>query len=64
MFFDKLSFWDKFRNARILHFAPEKHLSQKIKQLQPAEYIKCDLIPKEDWRKIDITKIDFEENSF
>ena len=64
MFFDKLSFWDKFRDARILHFAPEKHLSQKIKQLQPTEYIKCDLNPREDLRKIDITRIDFEENSF
>jgi len=64
MFFDKLSFWDKFRNARILHFAPETPLSLKIEQLLPAEYIKCDLFPIEDWRKIDITKIDFEDNYF
>jgi SAM-dependent methyltransferase len=64
MFFDKLSFWDKFRNARILHFAPEPPLSQKIKQLLPAEYVKCDLFPREDWRKIDITSMDFEDNYF
>jgi SAM-dependent methyltransferase len=64
MYFDKLSFWDNFKNARILHFAPEKPLSEKIKQLLPSEYIKCDLFPKEDWKKIDITNIDFEDNSF
>jgi SAM-dependent methyltransferase len=64
MFFDKLIFWDKFKNARILHFAPEHPLSQKIEQLLPTEYIKCDLFPREDWKKIDITKIDFEDNYF
>jgi SAM-dependent methyltransferase len=64
MFFDKLSFWDKFKNARILHFAPEIHLAKKITKLLPSEYVKCDLFPKEDWRKIDITKIDFDDNYF
>jgi SAM-dependent methyltransferase len=64
MFFDRLSIWDKFRNARILHFAPEKHLSEKIKQHLPLEYIKCDLYPKKDWREIDITKIDFNDSYF
>lgn len=64
MFFDKLSFWDKFKNARILHFAPEPPLSEKIKQLLPSEYIKCDLFPKEDWKKIDITKTGFDDNYF
>jgi SAM-dependent methyltransferase len=64
MYFDKLSFWDKFRDTKILHFAPESHISQKIKQLLPSEYIKCDLFPREDWRGIDITKIDFDDNYF
>lgn len=64
MFFDKLSFWDKFRNARILHFAPEFPLAQKIEQLMPSKYIRCDLFPKEDWMKIDVTKINFEDNYF
>jgi len=64
MYFDRLSLWDKFKDARILHFAPENPLSKKIEQLLPLEYVKCDLFPKEDWIKIDITKIDFEDNSF
>jgi SAM-dependent methyltransferase len=64
MFFDKISFWDNFINTRILHFAPEPPLSQRIEQLSPVEYIKCDLFPKNDWRKIDVTKIDFEDNYF
>jgi len=64
MYFDKLSLWDKFRDSRILHFAPEAPLSNKIEQLRPSEYIKGDLFPREDWEKIDITKIDFEDNYF
>lgn len=64
MFFDKLSLWDKFSNAKILHFAPEKSISQKIVKLSPDKYIKCDLFPKDDWIKVDITKIPFEENYF
>jgi SAM-dependent methyltransferase len=64
MFFDKLAFWDKFINASVLHFAPEKHLSEKIMQLNPSKYIKCDLFPQKDWKKVDITKIDFEDNHF
>ena len=64
MFFDKLSFWDKFRSAKVLHFAPEPPLSQRIMQLSPAEYIKCDISPRDDWRRIDITSIDFEDNYF
>ncbi|MDF1549680.1 MAG: class I SAM-dependent methyltransferase [Bacteroidales bacterium] len=64
MYFDKLNIWDKFKNARILHFAPEKPMENKIEQLLPVEYIKCDLHPKDNWRKIDITKIDFEADYF
>ncbi len=64
MYFDKLSLWKKFNNAKILHFAPEISLSKKIEKLSPNEYVKCDLFPKEDWKKIDITKIDFEDNYF
>jgi SAM-dependent methyltransferase len=64
MYFDKLSIWDKFRDAKVLHFAPESPISNKIIQLRPSVYIKCDLYPREDWVKIDITKIDFEDNSF
>ena len=64
MYFDKLNFWDKISSAKVLHFAPESSLSKKLEQMLPAEYIKGDLFPKNDWRKIDITKIDFEDNYF
>jgi len=64
MFFDKLSLWSKFENARILHFAPEKEISNKIKSLKPANYIMADLFPKnEECRKIDLTDIPFDDNS-
>jgi len=64
MFFDKLSLWDNFKDKKILHFAPEKPLVQRIEKLLPSEYIKCDLFPRENWRKIDITKIEFKDNYF
>lgn len=64
MYFDKLSIWDRFKNARILHFAPEPSLSNKIEQLLPEEYIKCDLSPRDGWREMDITKIDLEDDYF
>jgi SAM-dependent methyltransferase len=64
MYFDKLSLWDKFNNSRIIHFSPESQLIKKIEKLSPKEYIKCDLYPKDDWTKIDITKIDFPDDYF
>lgn len=64
MYFDKLSLWDKFNNSKILHFAPELPLSKRIEQIMPLEYIKCDIFPKEDWIKVDITDIDFEDAYF
>ena len=65
MFFDKLSLWSKFENAKILHFAPELEISKKIKNLKPAEYIMADLFPQNDeCKKIDLTDIPFNDNSF
>ena len=65
MFFDKLSFWEKIKDGKILHFAPEKHLKYKISQQAPLEYIKADLFPKEqDTQIIDATAIPFNDNMF
>ncbi|MFW5887077.1 MAG: methyltransferase domain-containing protein [Bacteroidota bacterium] len=65
MFFDKLDFWKKIPEFKILHFAPEKNLSKKIELLNPIKYIKADLNPKNDTiEHIDATNIKFNDNTF
>ena len=65
MFFDKLMLWQHMKDARILHFAPEKHLRLKISQLRPLEYVMADLYPKDrDIKKIDATAIPFSNDMF
>lgn len=65
MFFDKLNFWKQLPDFQILHFAPEKNLSEKIESLNPFKYIKADFNPiHEDIKMIDATVIPFENDSF
>lgn len=65
LYFDKTGIWDVLRNARILHFAPERNLQEKIKTLDPKEYILGDFAPKNDQIiKLDATNIAFEDNRF
>jgi SAM-dependent methyltransferase len=65
MFFDKLKLWDKTKGKKILHFAPEKHFSEKILSYAPSLYVKADLFPrKRGIQKIDVTCIPYEENHF
>ena len=65
MFFDKTQFWDRIPGSKILHFAPEKNLSQKITLLDPSLYIKADFYPKdESIEKIDATNIPYADNNF
>tara|TARA_B110000902_G_scaffold241611_1_gene292133 strand:- start:90 stop:932 length:843 start_codon:yes stop_codon:yes gene_type:complete len=45
MYFDKLNLWKEFSNKKILHFAPEAHLSKKIKEIGPSLYLKGDFNP-------------------
>jgi len=65
MFFDKIDLWESMPNFSILHFAPEKHLSKKISNLNPVKYVMADFYPKEQSiEKIDATKIPYNDNSF
>lgn len=65
MFFDKIKLWEKLPNYHILHFAPERNLSQKINLLNPIEYIQGDLYPKlESVRKINATDIPYNIDTF
>lgn len=65
MYFDKVDFWSKIKDAEIIHFAPERNLSKKIQQCLPLKYIKADLNPSDNSiQKIDLTNIPFKEESF
>lgn len=65
MYFDKLDFWKYIPDSTILHVAPEPYLAKKILSLQPAEYIRGDLLPADEHElRIDITEASFEDNRF
>jgi len=65
MFFDKIKFWDNIPHPKILHFAPEKHLSMRIFRLHPIKYIMADLNPQINIiYKINATNIPYETNTF
>lgn len=65
MFFDKINIWKQLPNFHILHFAPEKNLSEKIEFLNPIKYIKADFNPtQKDLKKIDATAIPYENDTF
>lgn len=50
---------------RVLHFAPERHLSSVIHNAKPQGYIKCDLFPQaEDVQRVNMLEIPFEEGGF
>ena len=49
----------------VLHFAPEKRLSQRIRAAEPARYVKCDLFPQApDVLQVNMLEIQFEDDSF
>ena len=50
-------------SASTLHFAPEAHLSQLLRRLS-GQYLTADLFDRNVDRKIDVTDIPIEENSF
>lgn len=64
MYFDKLGLWGKLENSKVLHIAPEIHISKKISSIVTKEYVRCDLFPKKDELKVDITKIVFSDSYF
>lgn len=52
-------------SLRVLHFAPERHLSRRIAALAPVQYITCDLYPgSADVLRVDIEQMPFEDGSF
>lgn len=64
MYIDTLSLWKEL-TGRVLHFAPEKHLSRKIEGIQAEKYVKADLYSEDKAvEKIDITAIPYPDDYF
>ena len=65
LYFDALDFWDRFKDAEILHIAPEKHISHAIVSCKPKRYLKGDLEPaRDDIYRIDVTDINEPDEAF
>lgn len=65
MFFDRLNLWKKIRNSRIIHFAPEKNLTSKIRSMEPKQYVLADIYPNNDQvQQIDIVDVPFGDSAF
>ena len=65
MYMCATSLFDSLPNMAVLHFAPERRLSQLISATNPMCYIKCDLYPQaSDIEKIDILAIPYPAESF
>lgn len=65
LYFEALGLPEKFRGARILHFAPEKHLSAILRSYDPLEHVRADLMPgSADIQRIDIAAMPFETGTF
>ncbi len=65
MYFKVLHLWSTIPHGKVLHFAPEVSLTQKILSLNPAEYVQADLFPADqNVEKIDVTSIHFPDSYF
>lgn len=65
LYMKQLDFPRVFRQARVLHFAPERKLSAFIGAQQPQEYIRGDLFPTlPGMEKVDMQDIKYADSSF
>jgi SAM-dependent methyltransferase len=65
LYLQALGVSDRFRGATILHFAPERRLSEIIEACAPGRYVKGDLYPaSEGVETIDMLAIDYPSETF
>lgn len=65
LYLEALDLMKKLKGAAILHFAPERRLTEVIEAQAPARYIRGDLYPaSNDIEKIDMLAIDYASGSF
>ena len=65
LYFDRLKLWETLRDASVLHVAPERNLSERIKACKPRNYFKVDLYPANpEVKRVDIVDIPHASGSF
>jgi predicted SAM-dependent methyltransferase len=65
LYMKKNQLLDKFAAAKVLHFAPERHLQTLIQLEGPAEYVKADLFPaSSDVMKVNMQDMPFQNEYF
>lgn len=65
LYLRQLGLLEQLHGARILHFAPERKLSELIRAQQPAQYLRGDLFPTQaDIVRLDMEAIDAADASF
>ncbi|RCX33459.1 class I SAM-dependent methyltransferase [Thioalbus denitrificans] len=65
MYMNASGIFDAITNRSVLHFAPERRLSERIVSAGPEKYIKCDFMPQAiDVMPVDILDIPFNDCSF
>ncbi len=52
------------KKNRILHFAAENNLYKLFKHTKTIDYYPCDIDPRADWLKVDMTDIPFDDDTF
>lgn len=64
-FLTRLDLFDRMLGARVLHMAPERNLSDRIRKARPLEYVLGDLFPQSpEVRQLDLQKLPFEGECF
>ena len=65
MYFQAIGLLEAVPSLRILHFAPERRLAERLAAAAPAEYVKCDLHPAAaDVRRVDMEAMPFPDATF
>lgn len=65
LYLERLGLLKKLNGAKVLHFAPERHLSKIIVNMGPSRYVKADLFPADpSIEKIDMLDIPYDAESF
>jgi SAM-dependent methyltransferase len=65
LYMEATSLMSRMSEARVLHFAPEKKLVERINAVQPATYVRADIAPASPGMvRVDMTAMQFADGSF
>lgn len=65
LYFEAYGLWQRMSGMRVLHFAPERHLSRLVAERAPIEHQMCDLHPQvEGVQIVDLEHMPFADKHF